>query len=143
MKRSSNVTERRKYQRVIIRTPLHLNVPGESKQSPGLVVNASESGLLIQTFKDIPIGRRVLIEVLFPKGVKVATLHAIAEIVWKDISIWEDWEGFLYGLNFVEISDEDYDKLKRILSSQSNLEEVMFAGEFDHKERLVVKTKFA
>ena len=143
MKKSSKVIERRKYQRVIIRTPLHFKAPEESKQSAGLVINANETGLLIQTFKDIPIGRRIPIEVLFPREAKTAALRAIAEVVWKDISIWDDWEGFQYGLKFVQISEEDDDRLRQILSSQSNLEEVILAEESDYKERLVVRAKFA
>jgi hypothetical protein len=142
MNESSKLTEKRKYPRVLINTPLNFVVTEESKQNPGLVINASETGLLIQTFKDIPIGKKVIIEVLFPKGVKTAKLNAISEIIWKDIYIWDDWEGYQYGLKFIQISDEDYDKLRQILSSQSNLEEVIFADEFHHKERLVVRTKF-
>jgi hypothetical protein len=112
-------------------------------QSPGLVINASETGLLIQTFKDIPIGKKVIIEVLFPKRVKTAKLNAIAEVVWKDMYLWDDWEEYQYGLKFIQISDEDDAKLRQILSNQSNLEEVIFADEFHRKERLVVRTKFS
>ena len=142
MNKSSNPTEKRKYSRVLINTPLNFKGPEESIQSPGLVINASETGLLIQTFKDIPIGKKVIIEVLFPKGVKTAKLNAIAEIVWKDMYLWDDWEEYQYGLKFIQISDEDYAKLRQVLSSQSNLEEVIFADEFHRKERLVVRTKF-
>jgi hypothetical protein len=142
MNKSSNLTEKRKYPRVLINTPLNFKGPEESMQSPGLIINASETGLLIQTFKDIPIGKKVIIEVLFPKGVKTAKLNAIAEIIWKDIYLLDDWEEYQYGLKFIQISDEDDAKLRQILSSQSNLEEVIFADEFHRKERLVVRTKF-
>ena len=120
MNKSSKLTEKRKYPRVLINTPLNFVVTEEARQNPGLVINASETGLLIQTFKDIPIGKKVIIEVLFPKGVKTAKLNAIAEIIWKDIYIWDDWEGYQYGLKFIQILDEDYNKLRQILSSQSN-----------------------
>jgi len=143
MNKSSNLAEKRKYARVLINTPLSFKIPEESKQNPGLVINASEAGLLIQTFKDIPIGKRVLIEVLSPKGAETEKLNAVAEIVWKDIYLWDDWEGFQYGLKFIQISDEDYDRLRQILSSQSNLEEALILDEFRRKERLVVRTKFA
>ncbi len=142
MIKSSNFTDKRKYPRVLISTPLNFKMPGEPGQSPGLVVNASETGLLIQTFKDIPIGKRVIVEVLFPKEVKTAKLDAIAEVVWKEILLWEDWEEYQYGLKFIQISDEDYDRLRQILTDQSNLEEALFADEVRHKEKLVVRTRF-
>jgi hypothetical protein len=127
---------------VLINAPLNFKVPEELKQSSGLVINASETGLLIQTFKDIPIGKRVMVEVLFPNGVITAKLNAIAEIIWKDIYLWDDWEGYRYGLKFIQISNEDDAKLRQILGGQSNLEEVIFADASHHMERLIIRTKF-
>ena len=142
MNKSSKLTEKRKHPRVLINAPLKFKVPEELKQSSGLVINASETGLLIHTFKDIPIGKRVMVEVLFPKGVNAAKLNAIAEIIWKDIYLWDDWEGYQYGLKFIQISNEDDAKLRQILGGQSNLEEVIFADKSHHMERLVIRTKF-
>jgi hypothetical protein len=103
----------------------------ELKAAPGLVLNASEGGLLIQTFKNMSIGTRIDIKVLFkvllPKGVKSAKFRTVADIIWKDTYWWEDWEGYQYGLKFIQILDEDYRKLKLILNNRSNLEEVSFA----------------
>ena len=127
----SDSKEKRRYPRVLINLPVNFRMIGELKAAPGVVLNASEAGFLIQTFKDMPIGTRidikVLFKVLFPKGVKFTNIKAIATIIWKDTYWWEDWEGYQYGVKFIQILDENYRKLKLILNNRSNLEEFSFA----------------
>ena len=65
MTSSSDFNEKRKYPRVLINMPLNFKMTEDSSQSTGLVINASEVGLLIQTFKDMPIGRKIIFEVSF------------------------------------------------------------------------------
>ena len=137
----SDFKEKRKYQRVLINMPLNFRMAEDTNQSTGLAVNASEAGLLIRSFKDMPIGRKIIVEVSFSDRLKSEKFSAIAEIIWKDISIWDDWEAYQYGLKFSEILYEDYLKLKQVLSSQSNLIEVTFGDELNHKERLIIKTR--
>jgi hypothetical protein len=141
MNKPSDLKEKRKYPRVLVNMPLNFKMTEDSYQSAGLVINASEAGLLIQTFKDMPIGKGVIVEVWFPKRGKSVKLRAMTEIVWKDISIWDDWEAYQYGLRFNQILYEDYLKLKQILSSQSNLEEVTLGDESNHRQRLIIKTR--
>lgn len=61
MNKPSDPKEKRKYPRVLISMPLNFKMTEDSIQSAGLVINASEAGLLIQTFKDMPIGKRITI----------------------------------------------------------------------------------
>lgn len=89
----------------------------------GVVVNASELGLLVQSVKNIPVGTKLNIAVLFPKGFELANFEVLAEIVWKDLHWEEDWEGYQYGLKFVRILDDEHWKLKHLLSSKFHLEE--------------------
>lgn len=121
--------------------PLDFKMTEDSNQSTGLVMNASEAGLLIQTFKDMPIGQRLTIEVSSPKRPKPEKFSAMTEIIWKDVYIWDDWEAFQYGLKFTQISYADYLKLRQILSSQSNLEEVTLGEESNHRQKLMIRTK--
>ena len=137
----SDPEQRRKHARVSINVPLNFKIIGEPGQNPGLVINASETGLLIQTFKDMPTGKRITIEVLCSEGPRSSKVNAMSEIIWKDIYVWEGWDAYQYGLRFVQISDEDHLKLKHLLSSQSGLEEVTFRDGPDHQERLVIKVK--
>ena len=120
MDRPSVCKENRRHPRVPINLPLNFRMIHNPNVGPGFVLNASEAGVLIQTFKDMPIGTRIDIEVLFPKGVAFADFRAVAAIVWKDTYLWEDWEGYQYGLKFIQILDEDHIKLKLFLNNQSN-----------------------
>ncbi len=110
--------ERRKYPRVFLDLPIEYRVMNIPLAHGGLVVNASEMGLLINSVKDILIGSRLNIAVLFPKGFELTNLEVLAEIIWKARHWEEDWEGYRYGLKFIEILEEDRKKLKQLLKSQ-------------------------
>lgn len=140
MKTSSNNKEKRKHPRTLISLPLHIELNENGGAYPGLTLDASETGLLIQTLKEMPVGIRIDIEVLFPKKVMWSNFKAEAEIIWKDICNWDDWEGYQYGLKFIEISKEDYSKLKQILSAPTRLKETDFIEKRDHNPKLIVKT---
>lgn len=116
--------DRRKSQRMILDLPLEYRVMDAPYAHGGLVVNASELGLLVQSVKSLPIGTKLNIAVLFPKGFELANFEVLAEILWKDLHWEEDWEGYQYGLRFLQILDNEYWKLKQVLSGQFHLEEV-------------------
>jgi hypothetical protein len=48
----------------------------------------------------------------------------MAEIVWKEPLLKEEWEGYQYGLNIIRLLDEDQLKLKMILNGQFSLEAI-------------------
>ena len=124
MEKSKSMQDRRKSQRMILDLPLEYRVMGAPYAHGGLVVNASELGLLVQSVKSLPIGTKLNIAVLFPKGFELANFEVLAEILWKDLHWEEDWEGYQYGLRFLQILDNEYWKLKQLLSGQFHLEEV-------------------
>ncbi|MFB3885071.1 MAG: PilZ domain-containing protein [Thermodesulfobacteriota bacterium] len=115
--------ERRKHQRYPIDLPLNFRMTENSHIYSGLSVNASEAGLLIQTFQDMPIGSRLNIELLFVKEYELSNFQGMAQVVWKDHYVWSECEGFKYGLQFVRISNEDHKKLKFLLENPFNPEE--------------------
>ena len=123
MKTSFNNQEKRKHLRTMVRLPLHFQVNENEGIYPGLTFDASESGLLIQTLREIPVGIRIDIEVLFPKKLNLANFKAEATIVWKKVCNRKDWEGYQYGLKFIQVSKGDYLKLRQILSKISCLRE--------------------
>ena len=124
MEKSKSMKDRRKSQRMILDLPLEYRVMDAPYAHGGLVVNASELGLLVQSVKNLSIGTKLNIGVLFPKGFELANFEVLAEILWKDLHWEEDWEGYQYGLRFLQILDNEYWKLKQLLSDQFNLEEV-------------------
>ncbi|OGP91384.1 MAG: hypothetical protein A2157_16295 [Deltaproteobacteria bacterium RBG_16_47_11] len=124
MEKSKSMKDRRKSQRMMLDLPLEYRVMDVPYAHGGLVVNASELGLLVQSVKNLSIGTKLNIAVLFPKGFELANFEVLAEIIWKDLHWEEDWEGYQYGLRFLHILDNEYWKLKQLLSGQFHLEEV-------------------
>jgi hypothetical protein len=121
MQGSNNVKEKRKNPRVYMDLPLEYQVLDAPHAHGGLVVNASEEGLLIHSIKDIPIGTKLNIAVLFPKGFELANFEVLAEVVWKDTHCEEDWKGYKYGLKFIRILSEDHWKLKQLLVEEAQI----------------------
>jgi hypothetical protein len=95
--------------------PLDYRVTDAPHARAGLVINASESGLLVRSNRDLPIGTKLRIVVMFPRGFELANFEVLAEIVWTDLHWEASWEGYQMGLKFIEILDEDLRKLKQLL----------------------------
>jgi c-di-GMP-binding flagellar brake protein YcgR len=112
---SDNSKERRKFPRLFIELPLQYRLVDAPHSQGGMVVNLSEGGLLIQSVRDMPVGEKLSIEVLFPKEFALTHFEVFAEIIWKEKYLKEDWEGFQYGLKFIQISEGDHRKLKQLL----------------------------
>lgn len=123
MDRSEEAQERRKFPRLVMDLPLEYRVINAPYAHGGIVVNGSEEGFLIYSVKDMPIGTKLNIVVIFPKGYELTNFELLAEIVRKDLHWEEDWEGFEYGLKFVQIFEEDRQKLMQLLSSGGQPEE--------------------
>ena len=123
MERSDEGQERRKFPRLVMDLPLEYRVINAPYAHGGIVVNGSEEGFLIYSVKDMPIGTKLNIVVIFPKGYELTNFELLAEIIRKDLHWEEDWEGFEYGLKFMQIFEEDRQKLKQLLSSGGQPEE--------------------
>jgi len=93
----------------------------DSRLRGAIVVNAGRGGFLIETVRDIPVGTELNITVLFPKGFELANFKVVAKIARKGLYRKEDWkgnqywEGFQYGLKFIQIFEEDRRKLDLLL----------------------------
>jgi len=113
MEGSLNNREKRRYRRTSIELPLEYQYSGDSCLRGAMVVNASEGGFLIESTRDIPVGTELSITLLFPKGFELAHFKVVAKIVWKEPYRKEDsegnqyWEGYQYGLEFIQILEGD------------------------------------
>jgi hypothetical protein len=87
------------------------------------------------------VGTKLNIEFLFPKGFELSNFQGVAEIIWKDINCWEGWEGYQYGLKFIQILDKDHLMLKRLLNDSSFLKEAHIIDKTDHNSTVIVKVK--
>jgi hypothetical protein len=121
MKRSSGRGEKRKHPRFLVDLPLEYQEAEAPHARGGIVINASEGGFLIESVKDIPIGTKLNISILFPKWFELSDFRLVAETLWKEPLWKDDWTGYRYGLNIVQILDEDQTKLKLLLGGQFNL----------------------
>ena len=124
MENSNYFEERRKYPRFSIDLPLEYQVSSSPKAHGGLVLNASEAGLLLYSTGDMSIGTKLKITVLFPKGYELANFVVTGEIIWKDSDQSKERETHRYGLKFIEIGQEDRWKLRRVLNGGFDLEEI-------------------
>jgi c-di-GMP-binding flagellar brake protein YcgR len=107
--------DRRKYPRVFMDLPLDYIARQAAHARGGLVVDASETGLLIYSREDIPVGTRLKIGVLFPKECELANFDVLAEIVWKKDDFEREKKGYRYGVKFLQILEEDRQALKQLL----------------------------
>ena len=121
MKGSNHIKEERKHPRVNIDCPLEYRVLDAPHLHGAMAVNASESGLLIHSVKDLPIGTKLTIAVLFSKGLEFSNFEVLAEIVWKDKYLEENRERYKFGLKFLHLSEEDHQKLKQLLAERHEI----------------------
>ena len=105
--------EKRKYPRVYMDLPVDYWVKHESYAHGGIVVDASETGFLIYSIEDIPIGTKLRIAVLFPREYELANFEVAAEIIRKKVAEKGE-EGHQYGIKFTKILQEDYGKLREL-----------------------------
>jgi hypothetical protein len=130
MEGSFNDRGRRRYPRVSIDLPLEYQDMGDSCSGGAVVVNAGEGGFLIESTRDIPVGTELSITLLFPHGFELANFKAVTKIVRKEPYRKEDWagnqcwEGYRYGLEFIQILEEDRWKLNWLLGGRFEFEEI-------------------
>jgi len=122
MERSKDPRERRKFPRLLVDLPLEYRVMNAPYAQGGIVVNASEQGLLINSIKNMPVGTKLNIAVLFPEEYELANFEVVAEIIRKELHWEEDWEGYQYGLKFIKILERDRHKLKQLLLGEFPLD---------------------
>jgi hypothetical protein len=114
--------ERRKYSRYFVELPLeYWQVDGACRG--GLVGNLSDTGLLLHSLQDLPVGKELNIRIFFSNGYEFDGIVAVARIVWKDLHDEPDWKGYKYGIEFVQVSEEDREKLTNVLKDSSAFEE--------------------
>ena len=135
MDESLDGSERRRYPRLVINLPLEYQDTGDSCSRGAMLVNAGEGGFLIESTRDMPVGTKLSIFLLFPNGFELADFKAIAQVVRKEPYLrknsegYPSWEGYRYGLEFIKVSEEDRWKLNLFLGGRSEYEET-FLGLF-------------
>ena len=117
MERGNGDKERRKFSRFDMNWPLEYKITNASDVHGGIAVNGSDVGLCIHSLRNMSVGTRLNLVVIYRKEFQLACFEVTAEIVWKDLCLKEDWNGYQYGLEFVQIKEEEFQKLKKLFPS--------------------------
>jgi hypothetical protein len=105
--------DRRKCRRILVDLPFeYWTQYNPHVRSGGIVLDASEIGLLIHSIEDMPVNAQLMVAVLYIQGYGLTNLGVWAEIVWKNVDKKGD---YLYGLKFIEVMEKDRNRLIGIL----------------------------
>lgn len=115
MERPNDFREKRKYPRSLLDLPFEYRVKDLPHAHGGVVVDASEEGLLIHSVEDMPIGLKLNIVLLFAKAFELTNLEVSAEIIRKELHSYSGSKGYQYGLKITHMVEEDHRKLKQLL----------------------------
>jgi hypothetical protein len=110
--------DRRKYPRVHMDLPLEYRVKYDGDAHGAIVIDASEGGFLVCSIEDIPIGTKLEMTVLFSAEYELAKFEVFGEIIWKNGDVEKGEEARQYGVRFIQILEEDYWKLRKLLSGR-------------------------
>lgn len=111
--------ERRRHPRFSIDLPIEYHLIPSSLSHTGRALNASEGGLLVYLSQQIEIGQHLKIKLFFASGSHLNSIEILTEVVWVDIHLGKDWGDYRCGVKFMEISQEDLNRLKFFLRSLS------------------------
>ena len=106
--------ERRKHPRLSINLPVEYWQINNSISHPGHTADISEGGLFLHLPEEIEIGQNLRIKLFFDSGLKLKTIEAMVQAVWKDFRL-EKESYYRLGVKFVDISAEALEELKNFL----------------------------
>ena len=112
--------EKRKYARFCLDLPLEFRIKDLPDAFGGIVVDGSEGGLLIHSRRELPLGTKLSISVLFPNGFELADFQAVGQIL-RRIPLEKGEQGYRYGLKIVMIEPRDRLKLRYTISGLHDL----------------------
>ena len=112
--------EKRKYPRFTVELPLNYSRAEGKETLGGMVANASEGGLLVYLPERMEIGAFLKIEIFYVRGLELATIKAVAKVVWCDLAAKESWGEHRYGLQFQYIDQKDLSRLTTLLKEVGN-----------------------
>jgi hypothetical protein len=116
MEDPSGFKERRRYPRSLLNLPFEYRVKESPRAHGGVVVDASEGGFLIHSVEDMPVGLRLNMVLMFTDGFELTNLEVLTQIVRKDRRSYDGFKGYQYGLQIIQMVEEDRRKLKRLLN---------------------------
>lgn len=111
--------ERRNYPRFSVDLPVEYSFEDASLTYSARIGNISEGGLLVYFPEKIEIGKRLKMRLFFSSGRDLNKIEMLTEVVWHDIHLEKDWGDYRSGVKFIDISEENLNKLKNFLKMLS------------------------
>src|SRR4030042_4772694 len=111
--------ERRTYRRFPISLPIEYYRADSPINQSGQTLDASEGGLQILFPEQLEIGQNLKLKLFFSSGSELNTIGMLVEVVWMNTQ-WDEGEThYRSGVRIINISLEDMNKLKDLLSRLS------------------------
>jgi c-di-GMP-binding flagellar brake protein YcgR len=115
--------ERRKYKRFPFVFPIKYTYLGKSPDASrasefslySFSNNISRGGMMLTITNNIPPGEYIDLIITLPVEHEVISIHAVSLVKW----IQKEEEGFLAGIEFARIRDEDLTVIQRFLETDS------------------------
>lgn len=111
--------KRRRYPRFNVDLTIEYYRTNSSISHSGRVMNASEDGSLIYFPERVKIGERLKLKLFFILGSASNIIGPLAEVVWMDLHLDETWGDYRSGVKFIDIAQEDLNRLKNFFKSLS------------------------
>lgn len=110
--------ERRQYPRFTVKLPVDFSEAPDVMRG-GLVADISKEGLCIHAVHSMQIGTELKMSVYVPKEeYTFGSIEGNGKIIWKNSHLEGDWEGYQYGLYLTEMSLNDRERLRQLLTHQ-------------------------
>jgi len=110
--------EKRKHPRFDVDLPIEYVRTG-LVANRGEALNASEGGLLVYFPEEMEVGQHLSLKLFFSSGSELTTIETLVQVVWTDIHLGQDRQGYRAGLKFADISPGDLEILRNFLRSLS------------------------
>lgn len=110
--------EERKHPRFILNLPIeYYRLKGDTQQA-GYTINASEGGLMVTLSEQLEVGELLKIRLFFSFGPEMNAIETLSRVVWTNRG--EKDEEYRTGVQFLEISPEDQNRLSLFLRKMAN-----------------------
>ncbi len=101
--------EERKHPRFLLNLPIEYALVDSEVSQTGYTFNTSEGGLMVNLPQKLEAGQLLKIRIFFSWGLDISSIEILSQIVWTDHTPGD--EGYRSGVKFLEVSEEDLNKL--------------------------------
>ncbi len=109
--------ERRRYPRIRVDLPVEYHRVESPIGNTGRASNAGEGGLEVYFPEKMNLGQRLRIKLFFSSDSQLNWMETLAELVWMDFILEEGEREYRCGVKFIDISPEEFGKLKEFLKT--------------------------